>query len=135
MEWISTTVSGSRSLMRSYSIFPIFCNTALKSPTPVGSTMRYSGSRVLTIVSMEEAKSDFNEQQIQPSVNSQILSRSFCKTAPSIPAPPYSFSITTNFCAVLSERAWMKVVLPAPKKPEITKTFILHIRLPVKNPE
>ena len=97
----------------------------LRTPTPVGSTIRYSGSRVLAMVRMEEAKSDFVEQQIHPSVNSQIFKFS-CpfRKALSMLVSPYSFSMTTKSRCIFRDISLIKVVFPAPRKPEIINIFI-----------
>ena len=93
-------------------------------PTPVGSTTRYSGSMVLAIVRTDEAKSVFVEQQIQPSVSSQILrEESDSRAARSIEASPYSFSITAKSCRDFFAISRINVVFPAPRKPETIRTF------------
>ena len=99
----------------------------LSIPTPVGSIIKYSGFIVFAIVRIEAAKSPFLEQQMQPLDISHILSlpipASFNKS-PSIPRAPYSFSNITNFLPVLEANSLIKVVFPAPKNPDTTRTFI-----------
>ena len=114
--------------MRSYSTRLIFSIILPSLPTPLGSTIRYSGSTAFAIVSIEAAKSPFVEQHIQPSVSSHILisfsSALFLSLEPSIPKSLYSFSRMANSLLHLFTISFIKVVFPAPKKPDITSIFI-----------
>ena len=74
-------------------------------------------------------KSPTREQQIQPEFISEIsMPASFMKP-PSMPISPNSFSISTIFSPLrASVRSFlMRVVLPAPKKPEIMSIFVMWI--------
>ena len=89
---------------------------------------------MFAIVSTEAAKSPFTEQQIHPSVSSQIftLVDSF-RISPSTPEVPYSFSKIAISFFVRFASSLIKVVLPAPKKPDTISIFInfLKSQIPV----
>ena len=84
---------------------------------------------VFAIVNIECVKSKFNEQHIQPSVNSQIFISSLLKFSfirfPSKPSFPNSFSTITNCFFVFLTISFIKVVFPEPKNPDIISIFIL----------
>lgn len=96
----------------------------LSLPIPVGSTTRHSGSSEDEIVSSDEAKPSFMEQQMQPSANSRMSTSDVCEISwLSRFTSPYSFSMTTTFLPVRRINSLMNVVFPAPKKPEMTSIF------------
>lgn len=51
------------------------------------------------------------------------------KILESISSSANSFSIITNFLAVLSLRCFIKLVLPAPKNPLTSRIFIIGLQL------
>ena len=124
---MSTTVTGAKSVMRSYSICFRFSTILPSFPTPVGSMTRYSGSTAFAMERTDRAKSPLAEQQMQPSVISQMftvpLASSVSSRSLSIPAAPYSFSKMANSLPVCFARALIKVVFPAPKKPDTISIF------------
>ena len=106
----------------------------LSFPTPVGSIIRYSGDNPEKIVSTEFTKLSFMVQQTQPSMNSRISSffSPFSELLPrssaaSMLLSPYSFSRITGLVPVRRMSSLIKVVLPAPKKPETIRMFIEKI--------
>ena len=72
-------------------------------------------------------KSPTNEQQIHPALISFIWIPDSFKNEPSIPISPNSFSINTTFSFfnTVSKIFLIKVVFPAPKKPEIISILII----------
>ena len=119
-------VTGARSSMRSQATCARFSMTRLRRATPVGSTMRYSGSSMLEIVRTDVAKSCLPEQQMQFSTDSHTLrSEPERRRRASTSASPYSFSYMTASWPVLRMSSCMNVVLPAPRNPETTRTFML----------
>ena len=76
-------------------------------------------------------KSPTREQQMHPEFISEISTPASFRKPPSMPISPNSFSMRTIFSPFrASSRSFlMRVVFPAPKKPEITFTFVMRIRL------
>ena len=100
--------------------------TSLSLPTPEGSTIIRSGLNCSATSFKAFAKSPTRLQQIQPLFISVICTPVSCKNPPSIPISPNSFSIITFFSlGYASRRSFLiRVVLPAPKKPDIISIFI-----------
>ena len=97
-------------------------------PTPDGSIIILSGA-YLSITSFNAVpKSPTKEQHIQPEFISVISTPASFKNPPSIPISPNSFSIKTNFSPLRpsSNSFLIRVVLPAPKKPEIISIFVIY---------
>ena len=67
---------------------------------------------------------------MQPEFISLISMPASFKKPPSMPISPNSFSMRTSFSPfrASSSSFLMRVVLPAPKKPEITFTFVIDSR-------
>ena len=118
-------VTGAKRLICSYSICLIFLIMLLSIAIPLGSTIKYSGSTLLAIVRTEVAKSPPVEQHMQPSVNSHILSSLLCRLSASILRGLTSFSRIATCLSVCFISSFIKVVLPAPRKPDMRSTFIL----------
>ena len=100
-------------------------------PTPEGSIRMRSGVYWLSTSFREAPKSPTREQQIQPEFISLIWIPASCRKPPSIPISPNSFSIST-VCVPFSasfNSFWIRVVLPAPKKPETMSIFVISICL------
>ena len=79
------------------------------------------------------SKSPTNEQQIHPEFISLIVIPASFKKDPSIPISPNSFSIKT-ICSLLKASLinfLIRVVLPAPKKPEIISTLLITYLLSI----
>ena len=109
----------------SYSICEMLFITLERYPTPVGSTMRYSGAIEFAIVSMFKAKSVFPVQHMHFSVSSHTLSSdSSFRISSSTLRDAYSFSSITKSRFNIFDIALINVVFPAPRKPEIISTFI-----------
>ncbi len=95
--------------------------------TPDGSIITRSGRYFVSTSSRDFPKSPTSEQQIQPEFISRISIPESFRKPPSIPISPNSFSIrTTCSPAIASLRSFLiKVVLPAPKNPEIISIFVI----------
>ena len=72
-------------------------------------------------------KSPTREQQMQPEDISEIWTPDSFKKPPSMLISPNSFSISTSFSPGKASASsfLMRVVLPAPKKPEIMSIFVM----------
>ena len=93
-----------------------FYNLGLGDPVPI------SGAFFKAV-----PKSPTKEQQIQPEFISVICTPASFKNPPSIPISPNSFSISTSFSPLKpsSISFLIRVVFPAPKKPEIISIFVI----------
>ena len=102
--------------------FSIAERISLSLPTPVGSTKITVGWYLVISSSMASWKSPARVQQMQPALSSLTWMPTSFRKAPSTPTSPYSFSSSTTFS--LRRRPvssfLIRVVLPAPRKPEIT---------------
>ena len=96
-------------------------------PTPEGSIITRSGAYFSNTSFNAVLKSPTNEQQIHPEFISVISTPASFRNPPSIPISPNSFSINTNFSFwnPSCNNFLIKVVLPAPKKPEIMSIFVI----------
>ena len=108
-----------------------FCTAFITSeslPTPDGSIRILSGAYLFITSSSDAPKSPTREQQIQPAFISRISMPDSFKKPPSIPISPNSFSIkTTLVCANASFNSFlMRVVLPAPKKPDTISILVIN---------
>ena len=77
-------------------------------------------------------KSPTREQQMHPEFISEISMPASLRKPPSMPISPNSFSMRTIFSPLRASSSsfLISVVLPAPRKPEITFTFVIvEIRL------
>ena len=97
-------------------------------PTPDGSIMILSGLNFSTISFIDFEKSPTREQHMHPELISLICTPLSFKNAPSTPISPNSFSIKTTFSFLrsLAKSFFIKVVLPAPRNPEITSILIIQ---------
>ena len=96
-------------------------------PTPDGSIIILSGWYFSTTSFKDVPKSPTKEQHIQPEFISLISTPDSFKKPPSIPISPNSFSISTT-CSPASpsfKSFAIRVVLPAPKNPDIISTFVI----------
>ena len=96
-------------------------------PTPDGSIIILSGAYLLTTSLSAVAKSPTREQQIQPEFISVISIPASLRKPESTPISPNSFSISTTFCPLsASERSFLiRVVFPAPRKPDTTSILVI----------
>ena len=96
-------------------------------PTPEGSIRIRSGWNCSCTLWRAAPKSPTREQQMQPEFISEISMPASLRNPPSMPISPNSFSIRTTFSPwIASSRSFLiKVVFPAPKKPEITSIFVI----------
>ena len=114
-------------------MFSLTFSTALTTseslPTPDGSIIILSGLYFSISSFKDVSKLPTSEQQIQPELISLISMPESFKKVPSIPISPNSFSIraTLSFLKELSNNFLIRVVLPAPKNPEIISTLIILV--------
>jgi len=126
--WASTTVMEPFSFT---SISPATSQTAFITsdslPTPDGSMITRSGVYFSSTSARDLPKSPTKEQQIQPEFISRISIPASCKKPPSIPISPNSFSIRTTFSPEMAsfKSFLIKVVFPAPRKPEMISIFVM----------
>ena len=105
--------------------------TSLNLPTPLGSIKIRSGLKRSITSFNDDAKSPARLQQMHPCDNSLISIFASAKKSLSTLTSPNSFSISTNFSFVIFvfNNRLIKVVFPAPKKPEtisiLTYIFLL----------
>ncbi len=101
--------------------------TSLSLPTPEGSMMTRSGWYCSTTSWRARLKSPTREQQMQPEFISLIWMPESFKKPPSMPISPNSFSISTSFWPWKdsSSSFLIRVVLPAPRKPEIMSIVVI----------
>ena len=101
--------------------------TSESLPTPDGSIMILSGSYFVITSLRAVPKSPTRVQQIQPEFISVISIPASLRKPPSIPISPNSFSISTTFCPPSASfiSFLMRVVLPAPRNPEIISIFVI----------
>ena len=108
----------------------VFCTattTSLSLPTPEGSMRMRSGWNCSCTSFNALPKSPTREQQMHPEDISEIWMPDSFKKPPSMLISPNSFSISTS-CSPwkASERSFlMRVVLPAPRNPEIMSIFVM----------
>ena len=123
----STTVA-TILILRGSSTFSIALIISESLPTPDGSIIILSGANFSTISFIDLEKSPTSEQQIQPELISLISTPLSFRNAPSTPISPNSFSMRTtfSFLSLLSKSFFIKVVFPAPRKPEITSILIIN---------
>ena len=123
----STTVQKAFKCPCSSSAFATALMTSESLPTPDGSIIIRSGAYCAATSLSALEKSPTREQQIQPEFISVMLMPASCKKPPSIPISPNSFSIKTTFSPAYASLIsfLIRVVLPAPKKPEKISIFIL----------
>ena len=103
--------------------------TSESLPTPDGSIIILSGWYFSTTSLSDVPKSPTKEQHIQPEFISLISTPDSFKNPPSIPISPNSFSIRTT-CSpgnASFKSLAIRVVLPAPKNPEIISTFVISL--------
>ena len=118
-------MTGESNSICSYSILEILLMTFDRKPTPVGSTIRYSGEIVFAIVRIFIAKSALPLQQMHFSVNSHTLRPvSSLMISLSIFIEAYSFSRITKSLFNLFDNVLINVVFPAPRNPETINTFM-----------
>ena len=88
-----------------------------------------SGVYFVRISFSELAKSPTSEQQMQPEFISRTSIPESFKKPPSMPISPNSFSISTTFSpeSASASSFLIKVVFPAPRKPEIISTLVFAI--------
>ena len=100
-------------------------------PTPDGSIIITSGEYSADTFLSASPKSPTREQQMHPEFISLICTPASLRKPPSIPISPNSFSIRTTFCPlyISSSNFLIKVVFPAPKKPEIIVTLLIIMPL------
>ena len=105
-------------------------------PTPDGSMITRSGWYFVKTSSRDWPKSPTREQQIQPEFISRISIPASFKNPPSIPISPNSFSIRTTCSPAMASCSsfLIKVVLPAPRKPEIISILVIW-KIPLFFPE
>ena len=103
--------------------------TSESLPTPEGSIIILSGSYFVITSLRAVPKSPTKVQQMQPEFISVISIPASFKKPPSIPISPNSFSISTNFCPESASfiSFLMRVVLPAPRNPEIISIFVIFL--------
>ena len=96
-------------------------------PTPDGSISILSGAYSFTSFVIASLKSPTSEQQIQPALSSVIWTPASLRKPPSTPISPNSFSTRTTFCPLnaSAKSFFIRVVFPAPKKPEIISIFVI----------
>jgi hypothetical protein len=96
-------------------------------PTPDGSMITRSGWYFVSTSSRDLPKSPTSEQQIQPEFISRISTPASFKKPPSIPISPNSFSIRTTCSPAMASCSsfLIKVVFPAPRKPDIISIFVI----------
>ena len=101
--------------------------TSESFPTPDGSIKIRSGWNRSITSRKFFPKSPTREQQMQPEFNSLTSMPESFKKPPSMPISPNSFSINTIFSPwnTSSSIFLIKVVFPAPKKPEIISIFVM----------
>ena len=99
-------------------------------PTPEGSIITRSGWYFVSTSFKDSPKSPTREQQIQPEFISRISMPASFKKPPSIPISPNSFSIRTTCSPAMAScnNFLIKVVFPAPRKPEIISIFVMSVR-------
>ena len=102
-------------------------------PTPDGSMMIRSGLYCVTTSFNALPKSPTKEQQIHPEFISVTSIPASLRNPPSIPISPNSFSISTTFSPFNASfnNFWIRVVLPAPKNPDMISIFAILYYLPL----
>ena len=103
---------------------------SLSLPTPLGSMIRRSGLYFSISSSTAFWKSPTRVQQMQPEFSSSTMTPLSLRKEPSTPTSPYSFSsrmIFSPFIASLPSSFLIRVVLPAPRKPEIMLILTMFI--------
>ena len=133
----STTVVNPLRTQSSSSAFSTAKITSESLPTPEGSIIILSGLKSFTTFLSASLKSPTRLQQIQPEFISLISTPASFKNPPSIPISPNSFSISTTFSPLYASSIsfFIRVVFPAPKKPEKISIFVILItplRLPLR---
>ena len=101
--------------------------TSESFPTPDGSIKIRSGWYFSNTSCKDAPKSPTKEQQIHPEFISFISMPASFKKPPSIPICPNSFSIKTT-CSPFNDsfnNFLIRVVFPAPKKPETISIFVI----------
>ena len=108
-------------------MFWIALITSESLPTPEGSIRILSGAYVAITSLSDVSKSPTSEQQMQPEFISVISIPDSFKNPPSIPISPNSFSIRTTFVPFNAsfKSFFIRVVLPAPKNPDIISIFVI----------
>ena len=111
----------------SFSTFWTALITSESFPTPEGSIMILSGLYFWITSFKATPKSPTREQQIQPEFISRISIPASFKKPPSIPISPNSFSINTTCSPLYASLSsfLIKVVFPAPRKPEKISIFVM----------
>ena len=101
--------------------------TSLNLPTPEGSITTRSGLNCSTTCLRERAKSPTSVQQMQPLFISVTSMPAFFMKPLSMPISPNSFSMSTTRWPLytLAIISLMKVVFPAPRKPDTISTFVI----------
>ena len=124
-----TALFNSTSISEATSLTAFITSESL--PTPDGSMITRSGVYFVSTSARDFPKSPTREQQMQPEFISRISIPASFKKPPSIPISPNSFSIRTTFSPEIASfnRRLIKVVFPAPRKPEIISIFVISIYL------
>ena len=106
--------------------------TSESFPTPEGSMITRSGAYSSITFPSASLKSPTSEQQMHPEFISVILMPASLRNPPSMPISPNSFSIRTSFSPSYASlmSLFIRVVFPAPKKPEIISIFVITSRAP-----
>ena len=101
--------------------------TSESLPTPDGSIRILSGEKSAITCFSAFPKSPIRLQQIQPLFISVISTPASLRNPPSMPISPNSFSIRTTFSPAYASASsfFIRVVFPAPKKPENTSIFVI----------
>ena len=109
--------------------------TSESLPTPEGSIRMRSGWYWEMTCFSAVPKSPTRVQQMQPEFISVIWMPASFKKPPSMPISPNSFSISTRFSPLYaSEISFLiRVVLPAPRKPEKMSIFVIKDASFLKN--
>ena len=104
--------------------------TSESLPTPDGSMITRSGLYLVSTSARDFPKSPTREQQMQPLFISRISIPESFKNPPSMPISPNSFSIKTTCSPEMASSSsfLIKVVLPAPRKPDIISIFVISFK-------
>ena len=103
--------------------------TSESLPTPDGSIKMRSGLYSASTLRSASPKSPTRLQQMQPEFISVTLMPAPSRKPPSTPISPNSFSISTSLSPVKASLMsfLMRVVLPAPRKPEKISTLVIFL--------
>ena len=109
--------------------------TSESLPTPEGSIRILSGEYLERTSFKDAEKSPTSEQQIHPEFISVISIPDSFRNPPSIPISPNSFSISTtcSFPKASFKSFLIRVVFPAPRKPETMSIFVIIFLLIRRN--